>query len=419
MAKILLHTLVFPPDGNSNAYIFGDLALELKNLGHELVVLTTTPHYNLDEEALRAQPMRPERGDWLLKSDYYGIPCYHIKVPQVKGSIATRMKTAILFHGLGFYAALGKEFSCDVVLSQSPPLSIGLVSAWIAKKHRAKAVYLVQDIFPDGLIDQGKIKNPLLIRFLRLLERKVYKSSDAVTSISDGLVEILRKRVPATTLLRTIPNFVNTELYRPLPRHSDFSKEHGLDDRFVASYVGNMGNAQNFAPVMAAAKALKGLPFKFILAGGGIKQEALAREAREKNLENLEVWGYQPREVTPVINASSDLCLVLLSSHVKNFSFPSKIYTIMACGRPILLYGHPEADVSRFVQESKIGWVVPDGDVEGFCETLKRLSGDRQTLDEYGRRALALAKERFTAKAVAHSYDDLFATLTGTGRKTA
>ena len=71
---------------------------------------------------------------------------------------------------------------------------------------------------------------------------------------------------------------MNTELYRPLPRNNEFAESHGLNSHFVASYVGNLGNAQDFTPVTAAASRCADLPVKFLLAGGGIKQEALRKK---------------------------------------------------------------------------------------------------------------------------------------------
>ncbi len=417
MARILFHTLVFPPDAVSNAYVFSDLARELKKYGHDIVVLTTTPHYHVTEAALENQPMTPLRGRWLLRSDFEGIPCYHIRVPAEKGGMWTRIKTAVRFHTLGWFAARIRDLRCDVVLSQTPPLSIGLLSAWMARRHGAKSIFVAQDIQPDSLINQGRIKNPLFIWLLRRLENRVYRNSDVVCSISEGLVETLRPRVPSGTLLREIPNFVNTDLYRPLPRTNDFSASHGLDSDFVVSYVGNLGNAQDFTPVMAAARQCGELPVTFLLAGEGVKYEALREEVSQSGLANLEICGYQPREMTPWINASSDLCLVLLSPHVRNYSFPSKIYTLMACGKPILLYGHPEADVARFVRETGIGWVVPNGDIDGFVATVRRLRQNRRELDECGKRALAVVRERFTAKAVARQYHELIEELMGKGRR--
>ena len=114
----------------------------------------------------------------------------------------------------------------------------------------------------------------------------------------------------------------------------------------------------------------------------------------DSGLTNLEVWGYQPRETTPWINASSDLCMVLLSPHVRCFSFPSKIYTLMACGKPVLLYGDPEADVARFVRDTGIGWVVRTGTSMVLwrrCTPLPewgRTGGVRQSRDYRSARAI-------------------------------
>jgi len=411
MARILMHTLVFPPDANSNAYIFADLARELRNCGHEIMVLTTTPHYAVDQASLDRQPMVSGGARWYKRSTFEGMPCYHVVVPSRKGGMRARLLTALRFHLWGLRLAMKRQFACDIVLSQSPPLSIGLMSSWIARRHGAKAIYVAQDIFPDGLIRQGRIRNPLVILFLRILEKWVYRSNDAVCSISDGLVAVLRSRVPGDTILRTIPNFVNTDLYHPLARENDFSRARSLNGQFVVSYVGNLGNAQDFSPVLEAAASCRDLPITFLLVGSGIKEQKLAEEINARRLENVKLVGYQPRETTPMINAASDLCLVLLSPHVRNFSFPSKVYTLMACGKPILLYGHPEADVARFVRETAIGWVVPNGDLKGFIDTVKRLYQAPEELRACGHRALRAIEQRFTAEAVGRQYDELIRSL--------
>ena len=411
MARILMHTLLFPPDANSNAYMFADLATELKDLGHEIVVLTTTPHYAVEKESLLHQPLRAVRGQWLWRSDYRSIACFHIAVPQKKGGIVTRIKTAIRFHCLGLIATMDSEFKCDIVFSQSPPLTIGLLSAWMARKHGAKSIYVAQDIFPDGLIQQGRIKNSFIIWLLRILERSVYKHSDAVCSISDGLVRVLSTRVPKSTLLCTIPNFANSTIYHPLPRENDFAREHSLNDMFVISYIGNLGNAQDFSPVLSSADVCRDLPIKFLLIGSGIKEKLLAAEIARKELDNVILMSYQPRELTPMINAASDLCLVLLSPHVRNFSFPSKIYSLMACGKPILLYGCPEADIARFVRDTGIGWVVENGDIDGFVKTLRHLYNHRTELEECAKRALVSMQEHYTEKVVSRQYNELIHSL--------
>jgi glycosyltransferase involved in cell wall biosynthesis len=204
---------------------------------------------------------------------------------------------------------------------------------------------------------------------------------------------------------------VNTDLYRPLPRDNVFTKEHSLDSQFVISYVGNLGNAQDFSPVLSAAVACRDIPVKFLLVGSGIKEKLLAEEIASKKLDNIKLIGYQPRELTPMINAASDICLVLLSPHVRNYSFPSKIYALMACGKPILLYGHTGADAARFVHETGIGWVVENGDINGFIGTIRHLYDNRPELEECGRRAVVSVHEHFTANVVARQYHELINSL--------
>lgn len=412
MARILIHSLVFPPDAITNAYILSDLARELRSkYGHDLMVLTTTPHYNLLEGDLQKQPMTPVYGNWLLRSDLDGIPCYHVRVPPVKGGAGTRMKTAARFHLLGLLAMVRIRWKCDVVISQSPPLSIGLVGSWIARILGARAVYIVQDIFPDGLIRQGKIRNRLLIAALKGLEKWVYRSSDAVCGISDGFAKVLRPRVPARRLLEVIPNFVNPDVYRPLPRTNKYAQEHGLSDRFVVSYVGNIGNAQDFTAVFAAARACKDTLAKFVIVGDGMHREKLAAQAAAEGLSNVEFWGYQPRESAPWINASSDLTLVLLAPHVGSYGFPSKVFTLMASEKPILLVADPASDIARLITESEAGWVAPCGDEDAFVRVVCEAMNNR---DELARRAAAggrAVRERFTLQVVARQYHDLVARL--------
>jgi glycosyltransferase involved in cell wall biosynthesis len=413
VAKILFHTLVFPPDAITNAYILSDLARELHHTyGHEIRVLTTTPHYNLVDGDLGRQPLLPERGRWLLRSDFAGMICLHIRVPSVKGGVGMRLITAFRFHFLGLLAVLRMHWSCDVVISQSPPLSIGLIGSWMALLLGAKSIYIVQDIFPDGLIRQGKIRNSILIAALRILERWVYSSNHAVCGISEGFIRDLRPRVPRNRLLEIIPNFVNTDVYRPLPRDNEYARAHGLAKRLVVSYVGNVGNAQDFGPVFVAAQACADLPITFLIVGDGIRRQSLEEDARRRGLINLLFLGYQPREDTPWINASSDLTLILLAPHVGNHGFPSKVYTLMASARPIVLVGDPESDIAGLIRSTETGWVVPCGDDEGFSALVRRLYCERDTLTEYGERGLKVVEERFTVACVARKYNDLIARLT-------
>jgi colanic acid biosynthesis glycosyl transferase WcaI len=411
MAHILLHTLLFPPEGNSNAYIFADIALELQKYGHKITVITTTPHYSILKENLDRQPFFDSEKRWYKKSNFYGIECYHIVVPPKKGSIKDRLMTYIRFHLGVINLSKNESIKADVIISQSPPLSIGVVNAILAKKKNAKSVYIVQDLFPDGPIAQGKIKNKFIIKSLRLIENYVYKHNDVIIAISDGIREYLKDRVPSNKLLLTVPNFVNTDIYHPMSRDNYLAERFDVKDKFIISYVGNIGNAHDLSPILYCAKELKNLDIEFIITGNGIKKDYYELKAKENGLDNVRFTGYIKREDTPMINAFSDICLVMLAPHVRGYSFPSKIYTIMGMEKPIILMCSEECDVARFIIKSKSGWAVKAGDCTKFTSLIKKLYNNRDLLNQFGSNSLKTVQTRYTKEYVGRQYDQIIKKL--------
>jgi len=411
MADIILHTLLFPPDATANSYIISDIALELRKYGHNLTVITSTPHYSVLQENFEKQPLIEGEKRWYKKSDFHGIECYHIVVPAEKGNMLQRLMTYIKFHLRALMLARKKDIKADVVITQSPPLSVGIINAMIAKKKKAKGVYIVQDLFPDGPITQGKIKSRLVIKFLRSIEKRVYRRNDAIIAISEGIKGHLQSRVPAGKILRMIPNFADTAIYHPLPKDNPLAEKFDVKGKFVVSYVGNIGNAHDLSPILYCAKKLKDLDIEFVIAGNGIKEEYYRNVAKEDNLTNVKFIGYQKREDTPYINAFSDICLVLLAPHVKGFSFPSKIYTLMAMAKPIIVVCSPESNAAQFITGSKAGWAVESGHCDEFTALIKELYFNRELLSQVGSNSLRVVEEGFTKECVGKQYNELIREL--------
>jgi colanic acid biosynthesis glycosyl transferase WcaI len=411
MARILLHTLVFTPDGVSNAYLYRSLALELRRQGHRVTVLTTTPHYNVLPGADAEQPLRRRWGGLYRTSRVGDIPVIHIPMPGKSARAALRILAAVWFHVAAVPLALFAAGRHDVVLASSPPLTIGWIGKALALCWGGRSVYIVQDIFPDGLVRQGKIRSKPLIAALRRVERRVYDANDAVVVIADSFLRTLRPRLREPGRLRLIENFVDADFYRPLPRHNEFSRRHGLDDSFVVSYIGNIGNAQDLEPVLYAAGALRDLPIRFIVIGDGILRAKYEREAHLNHLDKVAFLGYLPFETTPWANAGSDLGLVLLSPHVQGAGFPSKIYSILACGRSALVTADEESDLRRIVRESGCGRVVPTGDPAAFAGEVRRAFEERDVLAAEGARGRAYIEERCSLPAVAAKYSRLIESL--------
>jgi glycosyltransferase involved in cell wall biosynthesis len=398
---------VFTPDGVSNGYVYRDLSLELQRLGHHVTVLTTTPHYNIIREELAKQPMSKRWGGLFFTSNLGDVNVIHIPMIKKSSKKVIRILSSFWFNVAAVLIGTVVSGRQDVVFASSPPLTIGLIGRLLGWIWRASSVYIVQDVFPDGLIRQGKIRAKVLIAALQKLERLVYNANDAVVVIAHSFVAKIKPRMSSAINLHLIENFVDTELYRPLTRHNDFSRKYGLDDCFVVSYVGNIGNAQDFSPVLAAAKELKELPIKFVMIGDGILRKKLEEQIHEQQLNNVKVLGYIPRDQTPWANASSDISLVLLSAHVQGDGFPSKIFTIMACARTAIITADADSDLNRVVRESGCGMVVPVGDHIAFIAAVKKAFNERDTLVAEGEKARDYVVRKYSKEASSAQYDQL------------
>ena len=406
MARILVYSLVFPPDQVSNAHVLAGIVRELKSFGHEIKVLTTTPHYQPLPKSAAGKLMTPYVGRWVFKSDFAGIPCYHLKVPGEKGGFLKRIWTALIFHSRSLLFGRRAELDCDVVLTISTPPTIGLIGPLIAISHKAKSIFAVWDIASENFRTNSK-KGSWLAWILYCIEKISFRWNDAITSLSPSAVKLIRSNSPRGRCVVEIPTSVDVNLYFPRDRNNEFSAQHGWDDKFVVSYVGNYGRFQDFSLLPRIVSACSDFDIKVICAGGGIKYEELRRAAEALGSSQWEVWGYQPIETTAMINASSDLCLVLLDEKVVNGSFPSKLYTIMASGRAVLYYGPCETDIGRLIRQYDLGWAVETGDVDGFIAAIREAYANPEDREKKGRNGLTLVEERYSTGVIARKYDEL------------
>lgn len=205
--KILIHSLIFSPDGVSTAYLYNDIALKFQENGYEVLVLTTTPHYNVVESQLAAQPLKWKVWGICKESCFHGIRVLHVPQKKFRNTFL-RVLGFVYWHIISFLIGLSQR-NVDVILSPSPPLTIGVINIWLAKIKGCKTIYNVQEIYPDIL----KRKDGLVIEQLRRMERYVYNNSTAVTTIDQVFYNVIAGRFKDKSKLCIIPNFVDTELY--------------------------------------------------------------------------------------------------------------------------------------------------------------------------------------------------------------
>lgn len=409
----MLHSLVFPPDGVSTAYLMADLAVELRKLGHSVSVLSTTPHYNLDHSALARQPLRTCWGGLVSCSQLEGIPVWHVKLPLKGKRVWARAFDYVRFHALSLLLSVRTIGVQDIVIATSPPLTIGIMSWLLAKRWGAASVYKVAEVYPDLAVRQGLIRNPLLIGLMRKMEQFVYRYNSMIVPIAESFRRVISARAVPDHKLRTIPDCVDTELYRPLSRKNTFSDQHRLVEQFVVLYAGNIGLVQDWPTIVFAAEAVKELPIKFVIVGDGARRDWLASEVNRRRLDNVQMIGYQPKEMMSQINASCDVGLIPMTRTGAQDGFPSKVYTIMACGRPVLVTADADSEMAGIIQRSGGGRVVSPDDPDAFTAAVKRAYLERDQLPEEGKRARKFVEADYSKEAIARKYDALIRELTG------
>lgn len=356
--KILIHSIVFSPDGVSTAYLYNDIALKFKEQGYEVSVLTTTPHYNAIESELRKQPLKKKAFGLYYESVFHGIKVKHVYQKKYNSTIR-RLFGFMYWHLVSFILALFEK-KIDLILSPSPPLTIGFLNVLIAKLKGTKVIYNVQEIYPDLMIEEGGLKSKIVISFLRWMEKFVYNHSDAVTTIDQIFYETIISRFKDKSKLHIIPNFVDTEIYKPVSRENlNVNPELFPDTESVkVMYAGNIGHAQDWEPLIALADELKDDAVDFFVIGEGVMKEYLQKEKNKRDLKKLHLIPYQSRELMPSLLAYSDIQFIFMAPQTEGHGFPSKVYTIMACAKPLIVCSGENTPIINFLNDKDCAFLV-------------------------------------------------------------
>ena len=407
MKRVLIHTLIFSPDGVSTAYLFNDIALRLQERGYEVVVLTTTPHFNIVPEQVAVQPMRWKVWGFCKVSKFHGMTVLHVPRKKFKSTLL-RLLGFIYWHIVSFFIGLTVKH-VDLILSPSPPLTVGWMNLGLAKLKGCKVVYNVQEIYPDIL----KMKEGLPLKFLRWMERRVYNGSDAVTTIDKVFYDTIEPRFVDKTKLHIIPNFVDTELYRAL---SSLQVNSLLDPKLFPNtdgikllYAGNIGHAQSWEPLIELADRTRELNVEYIVIGEGAKRGYLVEEKERRKLTNLRILPYQPRELMPAILSYSDASFIFMAPENDGDGFPSKVYTIMACERPLLVSSGENTPIVNFLKDKGCAKLITEKDfdkkVDEMVEWLHTVT--KEELSLMGKKGLAEIQAKYTKEKVTDVYADL------------
>lgn len=394
----------YAPDVAPTGEVMTAIVEALVARGHRVDIVTALPWYR----GHRIDDGWPHRLVQSETTPWGSITRLH-PFPTDKSNIPAR---ALAFGGFTMVATLVAAFRRhrpDAVLVMSPPLILG-IAGWLASlRWRVPMVFNIQDVFPDVAVEVGAITNPRVIQVASWLERFLYRRSAAVTVLSEDLRDNLATKLSGhgPERVRVIPNFVDTERIRPAARDNDYRRELGLGDRTAVLYAGNIGYSQSVELLVGAARRFSDrTDVVFVVNGAGSGRAAVVEAAA--GLDNVVIVGLQPKERLPEVLAAGDIHTVLLRTGLARSSVPSKLYSILASGRPCVASVDAGTEVERTLVAADAGVAVPPDDLDAFCAALEPLLDDaelRRRLGENGRRWV---EGWASPAAVAESYERLF-----------
>lgn len=419
MARVLLISLVYEPDMVSTATLVTDIARGLAGRGHHVTVLTTVPHFNPAPKrgqtpfSRRSLKKGSDPFSWLWRDEVEdGVRVIRVLMPRKGRRVWSRVFDYALFQLLTSLAGALRCRHHDVVFVVSPPIMVGLTGVLLSRISGAKFIYGIQELWPDVPAQMGMIRSRPVLNALRALESFVYRNADAITTIARGFSETLAGRGVPAPKLHFIPNFVDTERLRPSPRHNPLTDRLGLRDAFVVTYAGNIGLTQGLDElIVGAARAMRGDPVRFLVIGNGVGREQLDRTLAREDLPNVVLLPFQPADAVNDVYGTSDVCLAPLRRGFARYTAPSKVYTIMACGRPAIVSAEEGTDTARLVEESGGGLRVAPESVDELVTAVRRLSADPAARADMGRRAREWIVRYYSRDAILTRYDELIRRL--------
>jgi glycosyltransferase involved in cell wall biosynthesis len=300
----------------------------------------------------------------------------------------------------------------DVVVALTDPPIIGLAAYATARRFGVPFVMSYRDVFPEVATLLEDFHSVTVNRVLQGVNRFLCRKADTVVALG----ETMRTRLvegkgadPRKTII--IPDWADCDAIVPGPRENPFSLAHGLHDKFVVMHSGNLGLSQNLEAVVLAAEHLRDLPdLVLVFVGDGVKKPALEQIARERHLANVRFLPYQPQSELVNSFGAADCFVVSLRPGLSGYIVPSKLYGILAAGRPYVAAVEPDSEAVLIAERDGCGVRAVPGDPKSLAEAIRALHADRVRLGRMGERARE-AGLRFDRKVGVGKYAQLFRQL--------
>jgi colanic acid biosynthesis glycosyl transferase WcaI len=297
----------------------------------------------------------------------------------------------------------------DVIFCMTDPPMVADVGLILAKRFRAPLVVTSQDVFPEVAVELGRLENPLLVGLLRKLVGFYLARADRVIAIGETMRARLEEKGAPRDRLCVISNWVQASVLTPQPKDNAWAREHDLIGKFVVMHSGNVGHAQDLDALVRAATFLRDLDnLAIVVVGAGARHAELVALAERREVDSIRFLPYQDRELLPESLSSADLHIVGLAKGLSGYVVPSRMYGVMAVGRPVIVAAEPTSETAMLVESVGCGIVVPPGRPELITDAIRKAHAGEYDLEAMGDNARRFAVEEADRSVAVARYRTVF-----------
>jgi glycosyltransferase involved in cell wall biosynthesis len=284
----------------------------------------------------------------------------------------------------------------DLVLCMTDPPVIGDVGLAVSKRFGVPLLVISEDVFPEIATKLRRLESPVLVGVLRQLVRLYLKRADRVVAIGETMRQRLEAKGAPVDRLRVIPNWIDTGSITPREHENEWRSEQKLTGRFVVMHSGNVGHAQDLDTLVRSTTFLRDLDdLAVVIVGFGARHAEIQSLAGRLETDRVRFLPYQPRDVLPLSLAAGNLHFVGLARGLSGYVVPSRLYGILAAGRPVIVSADADSETAQVVSDVGCGVVLPPGRPELVARVIRDAYDGKLDLEDMGRRG----REYVTAEA--------------------
>lgn len=301
-----------------------------------------------------------------------------------------------------------KLICADVIFCQSTPPIIGITASLIAKQKKIPFVYNLHDVFPDSMVNAGMThEGSWIFRVGRIIENYIYKNAAHIIAVSKGIRDNVIQKGVDPNKVSVVSNWVDEEAVHFVPREqNELINRWNLDPtKFYAVYAGNLGTSQNIDVILdAAAKMQDEENILFLIIGNGVEEDRLKKKAMDLQLKNILFFPMQPYKDVSYVYSLGDVDIVTCKPGVGTAGMPSKTWSIMATGRPLLVCFDDHSELRGLIDEIQAGLCVDPENADGLARNIQLLAENSIIREKMGNNGRQYIIKNLTKKICVEKY---------------